>query len=165
MVVCVRGFPAFAALLCGQLLAAMNPAHATTPDPSWRGVERVYVVAQLTAPIDSTITSDDFCERVRRIAAEGAPFPVQCVTLGEAAAAEAAGDAVIVVQAAIQPVDGHPLLVVSARRTAEAGLEPSPLYLGAPPRAARLTDAAAGETTDSALREALAQILPWLVRP
>ena len=142
--------------------AAMSAAHATTPDPSWRGVERLYILAHLTGPIETALPSEGFCERVRRIAAEGAPFPVQCTTFGEAPAAEAGGDALIVVQGAIQPLADDRLLIVAARRTAAAGLEPGPIYLGATPHAARLSGAAAGAAADAALRATLAEILPWL---
>jgi hypothetical protein len=142
--------------------AAMSPAHATTPDPSWRGVERLYILAHLTGPIEAALPSEGFCERVRRIAAEGAPFPVQCTTFDEAPSAEAGGHALVVIQGAVQPLPGDRLLIVAARRTTAAGLEPAPIYLGATPRAVRLSGAAAGEAADAALRETLAEILPWL---
>lgn len=140
----------------------MSPAHATTPDPSWQGVIGLSILAHLTGPIESALPSEGFCERVRRIAAEGAPFPVQCVTFDAAAAAEVGGQALIVVQGTIQPLADERLLVLTARRTAAAGLEPAPIYLGANPRAARLSGAAASEAADAALRETLAEILPWL---
>jgi hypothetical protein len=143
----------------------MSPAQATTPDSSWRGVDRLHILAQLTGPLDSTIDAAGFCERVRRIAADGSPMPVQCVSIGEAMAADAAGKALVVVQAAIQPTGDGRVLVGSARRTASAGLEPAPNLLGATPRAARLSDAAPDAAADQALREALTEILPWLSRP
>lgn len=144
--------------------AAMTGANATTPDPTWQGVERVYVLAHLTGPIEPALSSEGFCERVRAIAAVGAPVPVHCATFGEAAAAEAGGNALIVVQGAIQSLGGERVLVVAVRRTATAGLEPAPVYLGATPRVARLSGAAAGAAADTALREALEEILPWLGR-
>jgi hypothetical protein len=137
----------------------MSAADATTPDPGWQGVGRLYILAHLTGPVDAALPSDGFCERVRRIAAQGAPFPVQCTGFGEAGAAEADGGALIVVQGAIQSVAGERMLVVAARRTMAAGLEPAPIYLGAAPRVARLSDAAAA---NAVLRETLEEILPWL---
>lgn len=156
---------AVTAFLSGLAVPGMSAAQSTTPDPSWRGVDRLQILAHMTGPADAAIPSDDFCERVQRIASEGAPFPVECTSFGRAPAAEAAGDALIIVQAAVQQLDGRQVLVVAARRTASAGLEPAPIYLGATPRAVRLPETAAGESADSALREALSEILPWLARP
>lgn len=140
----------------------MSAAQATTPDESWRGVDRLHIVAHLTGPIEEALPSERFCERVQRIAVAGAPFPVDCITLSDARAAEAGRGALIVVQGAIQTLGQERVLVVSARRTAAAGLEPAPIYLGATPRAVRLSGGQPGELADSALREALSEILPWL---
>ncbi|WP_114952114.1 hypothetical protein [Sphingosinicella terrae] len=149
--------------LCASASMAMTPPLVANADPSWRGVDRLDILAQLSGPIDENFPADGFCERVRRIAAEGAPVPVRCVSIGEAMAAEGSASALVVVQGAIQPLGGERVLIVAARRTASAGLEPGPLYLGAAPRAARLAGpAAATDEAEAALRGALTEILPWL---
>lgn len=149
------------AVLCASTGLDMSDAAATTPDPSWTGVQRLHILAHLTGPVEAALPAETFCARVQRIAAEGAPIPVQCVDFGTAHAAEA-GAALIVVQAAVQPLANERILIVTARRTASAGLEPAPILLGATPRATRLCGVGTGEAADRALREALAEILPWL---
>ena len=73
--------------LCASASMAMTSPPGANADPSWRGVDRLDILAQLTGPIDETVPADGFCERVRRIASEGAPVPVRCVSIGEAMAA------------------------------------------------------------------------------
>lgn len=149
------------AVLCASTSVGMSDAAATTPDPGWMGVQRLHILAHLTGPVETALLGETFCARVQRIAAEGAPIPVQCVDFGTAHAAET-GAALIVVQAAVQPIADSRILIVTARRTASAGLEPAPILLGATPRATRLSGVGTGEAADRALREALAEILPWL---
>lgn len=166
----ILAIKAFAGALSGALLALPLSAVAAAPldsmpDRSWLGVKEVLVVAELVVPGGSPsepLTAAELCNKVRQIASTGSPYPVTCTQLGDPKLLR--GDAaVLVIQASIRSVSGHdPLLIYTIRRQNSAGLEPGPLYFGSIPQAVPIADAGG---VDTALRNSLGEVLPWLRAP
>lgn len=148
-----------AALLGGL---ALSGATASTPDRSWLGVKRLAVLADFRSGLTVTTLGDDFCATVKRIAERGAPVPVECVEAGSPQLA-ADGTVVLVAQAAVQEADGGSMLVLTARKDREGGLDPQPIFFGAAPRAVPLTGSAADAAAmERALSASLSEVLSWL---
>jgi hypothetical protein len=141
---------------------------STTPDLAWQGVERVGVQCLVAwSPLaDREALSRTLCERVRRLAAEKAPLPVQTMNHGDPALI-AAGTAAILVHASVQPAPvagGAPILVFSMRPYRYA--VPNEVIFGAAPRATSLpASGAADAALDAALAAALSETLPWMAPP
>lgn len=134
----------------------LTPAGATTPDRSWLGAKRLLVLTEMRTALGSDASAEDLCEQVKKVATDGAPFPVQCVQLGDPAL-QADDAAVLLVQASVQDgPGGEQLLVFTARRQRQHGLDPLPILFGTAPRAVPTSAA------DSALKASLSEILPWL---
>jgi hypothetical protein len=132
------------------------------PDRSWMGVKRLVVLADFRSGLSVTTLGDDFCATVKRIAERGAPIPVECVESGSADL-QADGTVVLVAQAAIQDLGAERVLVLTARKDREGGLDPQPMFFGAAPRAVPLTGSAAdGAAMEQALAASLSEVLSWL---
>jgi hypothetical protein len=141
-------------------VSALTTASASTPVLAWRDVTRVGVqcVLQPTTPA----LQEALCERVRAIAAEGAPTPVGIIPLGEPAILQPT-TTTLIVQAAIQPNPAGQgrLLVFTIRPFSTSG---EAVLHGSAPRAVALPGSGLPPTFEPALRAALAEILPWQAR-
>lgn len=157
-----RSFGALAAATAGL---AVMPAHATSRDRSWIGVERVAVLTRLTQDIASSpITAQSLCEQARAIIGEGAPVPVDCVFSVSDGALQAPRTATLILDASLAAgSEAERLLLFTVRRDREGGLEPAPIYFGAAPRAVPVSGSAADDAAvEGALRASFSEILPWL---
>jgi hypothetical protein len=145
-----------------------DAAAASTPVLAWDGAKRMGVqclVEPDRAP-DRRQLQAALCERVRTLAADGAPIPVVLLAPGDPGLI-AADTAVLLFHANVQPGvgEGGPLLVFSLR-VFRATAAPSELF-GAAPRATALP---AGPTKtsprfDAAVNAAFGETLPWRSRP
>ncbi|WP_158266232.1 hypothetical protein [Allosphingosinicella deserti] len=98
----------------------------------------------------------DLCERVRKIASQGATMPVATLPIGDPAIL--ASEAVtLLVHASVRPVTGDRLLAFTVRPYRVSADQSGPFF-GSAPRAVAMTDPAA---LDEALTEALSETLPW----
>ena len=156
-------FSASIAAACTASLMAVSTSSATTPDLGWRGVERVAILTELVSnQADTSLTSRSLCSQIATIAQRGAPVPVSCIQIDEPAI-ESAKTALLIVHASVTQPETFPQLLFTIRRNRSAGLEPSPIYFGAAPRAAPLDGSATGKAAvEEALRASLSEILPWL---
>jgi hypothetical protein len=146
-------------------LIAMTPALATTPDRSWRGVDRVSILCQVTSSkpaISNTDVSKTLCQRIKAAAERDAPVPVQIVGYGDPSLR--GGDTVaLLVQAAVVDVaPERPGLILSMRTERSASLDGGGTYFGPAPRLASFTSAADGAAWDGAIAASLSELLPWL---
>ena len=146
-------------------LIAMMPALATTPDRSWRGVDRVSILCQVTSPnptIPNDVVSKTLCQRVKALAERNAPVPVEIVGYGDQSLR--AGDTVaLLVQAAVaEAAPDRPALILSIRTERSASLDGGGTYFGAAPRLAPIISAADGAAWDGAIAASLSELLPWL---
>jgi hypothetical protein len=147
-------------------LVSMNPAAATTPDPTFYGAEALFILAH-SVPAGreaATVDSGRLCEQVRRIAAESAPIPVKCADYGDVARA-GPGIVSLLVHAAVADAPGakDQLLVFSMRAERSRPLGSPGTFFGAAPRVAPLARAGEKESPfERALRASLSEILPWL---
>lgn len=151
------------ALLASCLTVGLMPASATSLDRSWLGIEQLAVHCQMQVDDPhSGIIADTLCDRVKAAAAAGAPFPVQVVSAGGALSLPSR-TALLLVHGSVERIGSVPMLIFTIRRDREAGLEPAPILFGAAPRAAPLTETAAGQAAlEGSLRASLSEILPWL---
>ena len=152
-----------AALCTAATLIAAAQAGATTPDRSWRGVERVSILCQVTADhiVGNDVVAKTLCERVSAIARNGSPVPVEIVGYGDPSL-ESGDTVALLVQASVTDVaPSRPALIFTTRTTRSGGLEPSS-YFGAAPRVAPFTSAADGAAWDRAIAASLSEVLPWL---
>ena len=162
------GRAAAGAMLAVQLGALGVTANASTPDRSWLGVKQILIVAdvaQTTGKIESDITPDSLCDRLQKAASSGSPVPVACARMGDPRLDDG-GTAVLVLQAAVRNLArSDRVLVYTIRRQSAGGLEPAPVYFGSVPQAVALPRQAALEPIESAFRQSLGEILPWLRKP
>ncbi|MBO9709848.1 MAG: hypothetical protein J7521_16725 [Caulobacter sp.] len=138
---------------------------ASTPTPTWDGA-RLLGVQCLLAPddlADRRRLQGLLCERVRALAADKAPIPVTILQPGDPRLIED-DTAVLLIHASVQPQSGGKPLLVLAARSFRATAAPSELF-GATPRAVPMAPDVRGPQIDAALNAALAEILPWRVRP
>jgi len=147
-------------LLCASG-AAPATAEASTPSLMWRDLRAVNVQCLVQA---SKLNTKDLeaalCERIRAIAAEGAPVPIKRVTFGDPAIL-AAGTVTLLVHASVEP-SGDRLALNFAIRPIRPSSPDSEVYFGTAPKLALLAGARdLGPSIDSALSSALAELLPW----
>ena len=148
-----------AAAAAAVSVGAAETAAGRTPDLTWRGAERLGVYCQIRGtPADQAVQTD-ICERLARIAAEGAPMPVVLLPAGDPGLREGRTVALLA-HFAIQPSGSERLLVFTLRPW--RAMAESPTLFGSAPRAAPLP-ASGAETSvlDEALRAALSDVLPW----
>jgi hypothetical protein len=137
---------------------------ASTPTLAWDGA-RVLGVHCLLGPdhlANRRQLQASLCERVRTLAAQKAPIPVTLLPPGDPRLI-AADTVVLLVHAAVQAGDGPPLLVFTARPF-RATAAPAELF-GATPRAVAMAAGGQSPQIDAALTAALAETLPWRIRP
>ena len=134
-------------------------ASASTPPLAWRDVTRIGVqcVLQPTTPD----LQEALCQRVRSLAAQGAPAPLHMIAIGDPAIVQP-GTTTLIVQAAIQANPaGEGRLLVFTIRPFSASSEAAILH-GSAPRAVALPAGDLPRAADEALRAALAETVPWL---
>ena len=148
-------------LLCA-FGAGPATADASTPSLMWRDLRAVGVqcLVQSSAKLNSKDLEAALCERIRAIAADGAPVPVRRVTFGDPAIL-AAGAVTLLVHASVEP-SGDRLALNFAIRPIRPSSPDSEVYFGTAPRLANLAGARElGPSIDSALSSALGELLPW----
>ncbi len=121
------------------------------------GVERVHVVCLLTGSAGVALDRQAaLCERLQRLASDGAPVPVSVVQIGDPALLDPAA-LVLLLHAMAEQVGDRPVLAFSLRPFRNAGARTAILF-GPAPRAVPAGDEA--QLTE-ALRGALDEVLPW----
>ena len=151
-------------LIASASLTIQGAASAESPDRSWIGVKQIAILSQLTSAgeVLPPITAEQLCEEARALASAGSPVPIRCSKLGDRSLTDAS-TAVLILHASISQLGAdNRMLLFTVRREREAGLEPSPIYFGAPLRAVPLNDKPDSASLRSALRASLGDILPWL---
>lgn len=152
------GLPAgiFAAALS---LAASAPA--STPSLLWTGARQVSVhcLAQSGTVPDAMAFEDALCRRVLVLAGRGARLPVKRIQLGDPAFV-APGTVVLLVHASIERAADGRTVAFTIRPYSAAQADQA--YFGTAPRVVTTRGApAADRSLDTALRAALAEVLPW----
>lgn len=139
-----------------------SSAMASTPVLAWDGAKRLGVhclVDPDQLPARRKLQAA-LCERVRTLAAKGAPIPVVILPPGDPGLI-AADTAVLLFHANVQPGgDGHGSLLIFSLRAFRATAAPSELF-GAAPRAVPPPWSGGSPQFDAALNAALAETLPW----
>jgi hypothetical protein len=125
---------------------------------AWKGVDRLAVHCRLAAGPGHDALALSLCDRVRELAAEGAPIPVAVLPPGDPGLV-APRTLVLLADFAIHGEGREPLLLFTLR-VQRAGLEPE--LFGTVPRAVRLASGASAPEVGSTLRTALSEALPWL---
>lgn len=144
------------------LLAACGaqPATATTPSLLWADARQVAVLClvQSNSTNDAAALEARLCGRVRDLAGRAAPYPVKRVSPGDPALI-APGTVTLLVHASIERAPGGRMIAFTLRphRASEGGDVP----FGTAPRALQAPSASLTPAFNSALAEALAEILPW----
>ena len=144
----------------------MTGAEAATPAQIWSGVSRIGVQCLAAPGTASGIRElqSAICERVRELAARGAPAPVSVIQLGDPAIL-APGTVTLLVHASVQPA-GRNRLVAVAIRPFRVSADQNAVLFGAAPRAALVpASGTVAPALDTALRDALAETTPWLAKP
>ena len=143
--------------------AQLERPRSTTPPLGWRGVEKVAILCQVTSEkaVGSDVATTTLCNRVRAIAAQGAPVPVETIGYSDPAL-RAPGTAVLFAQASIAEVAPERLaLVLTVRAEQNGAADEAKTFFGAAPRVAPFTSAADGAAWDGAIAAALSEVLPW----
>ncbi|HVI34327.1 hypothetical protein [Phenylobacterium sp.] len=143
-------------------LAAPAAALAATPSLTWSGAEEVVVHCTVQAPgRDPVALSRALCERVRTLAAQGAPMPVRAGVSGSPML-EPATAVSLIVHAGLHPAPGAAGEVLAFTiRPFRRGTEDTHL-LGTVPRIAPVSGGGLGSpAADAALEAALDETLPW----
>lgn len=138
-------------------------AEASTPPLTWQGVEALHILCLVdqSAGAARAALQPALCEKVREIAAQGAPIPVSTISFGDPAVIQP-GRAALLVHAAVERPGGEALLVFTVR-TYRAGRTETDILFGPPPRAVKLTRSGADDPAlHDALAAALAETLPWM---
>jgi hypothetical protein len=151
---------ASALAVCGAVPATSAGAEAWTPSLLWTGARQVAVrcLVQSNTTRDAQVLEDTLCARVRDLAGRGAPYPVKQVTAGDPALI-ASGTVTLLVHASLErtPQGRTVAFTIRPYRASEGGDIP----FGTPPRAIEIRSASVPPALDSALAEALTEILPW----
>jgi hypothetical protein len=170
---------AAAALLCacrGEASVAQGAAAAPAPPavhvapasrpaaPSllWLGARRINILCQVsTSSGNDPALERALCERVRGIAATGAPIPIAVASAPDGATL--GGDSVVLlVHASAEGVAGRPLLAFTIRPFRQSAGDGAALF-GTAPHAVPLDGSGMnGPAVEAGLRAALAEILPWI---
>ena len=149
----------FAACGAGSLPTA--PASASTPSLLWADARRVAVncLVQSQSVRDGAAFEKVLCARVRGLAGRDAPFPVTQVHPGDPALV-AADTVTLLVHASVERTKRGRTVAFTIRpyRSSEAG---SGILYGTTPRVVEMASAELNAPLDTALGEALAELLPW----
>lgn len=152
-------------LLCAS--GAVPASAEASPSPMWRDLKAVGLqcLVQAHPRLNAKDLEAALCERIRAIAAEGAPVPIKRVAFGDPAI-PAAGTVTLLVHASVQPT-GDRLALSFAIRPIRPSSSDSEAYVGTAPKTALLAGKAGlGASLDAPLTSALAELLPWkLQRP
>lgn len=128
-------------------------AGAESPDLTWQGVERIAVLCRTNSP---TLDQTSLCERVRALAAEGVPAPVEVVAPGDP---ELLAPRTVALLADFAVQSGEPgALLIFTLRVHRHGGEPS--LFGSRPRAVPIPTDGPSPALDAQLRAALSEVLP-----
>ena len=138
-------------------------AAASTPPLIWQQVERVGILCLVASDdSDRDRLQAELCAKVRKIAAEKAPMPVDTIGPGDPAVLRPQ-TVTLLVHASVQDDSPSPLLAFTIRPFRNAS---DPMLFAAAPRAVALGGGRGSEArVESALRAALAETLPWLAAP
>jgi hypothetical protein len=147
---------------CATVVAVANTAHASTPPLAWAGAKRLHILCNVAGGpgIDQAKLSAELCGEVKRLAAKGAPVPVDIIKLGDPAVL-GADAATLLVHASITRSGDSRLLAFTIRpyRTSDAQ---TAVLFGAAPRVVALQRTGIGGTAvRAAIDAALAQTIPW----
>lgn len=158
-----RGFLVRArAALVLPAACALAPAgaEATTPSLLWSDARQVAIrcLVQSNTTGDSAAFEAALCARVGEIAGRGSPFPVKQVSPGDPALI-APGTVSLLVHASVEraPLGRTVAFTIRPYRATEGGDVP----FGTRPLAVDLGSASFPQALETALAEALAEILPW----
>ena len=148
-------------LLAACAPAAISSAAASTPSLLWADARRVAVrcLVQSRTIADAARVEDDLCARVRALAGRDAPFDVKRVAPGDPALISP-DSVTLLVHASVEQTPRGRTLAFTIRPHRPSGGE-ADIPFGTAPRTVDLPTAAEAPTLDSALSEALAEILPW----
>lgn len=153
------------ALLALASASVAMPATATTPDPAFRGAERLAIICQVRlARLGHEAVARDLCDKIKKIAEQNAPLPIEVIDFGGLARAPD-GTVALLVHASVAPASSvaegatGEMMSFTMRTVRTGPLATEPAWFGAAPRAARY--ATAGTALDNALRASLSEVLPW----
>jgi hypothetical protein len=152
-------FAAFAGVIGGMALA--EPARASTPSLLWWGARQVGVncLVRSSSSGGTLAFEASLCERVRSLAARGAPVAVQLAQPGDRIFISP--DAVLLlVHASLERTAKGSVFAFTIRPYRPSGGEAEVFY-GSAPRAIQLDAAAQNPALDTALAAALSEVLPW----
>jgi hypothetical protein len=140
-------------------VAGAGLATAATPSLTWRDVRQVVVhcnVQDERTGFDEALTRQ-LCDRVRTLAATGAPVPLRVAGFGDPAL-NAANSVTLAVQGTTRGAGGGKTLTFTIRAH-RASEDQAPELFGSTIRTAPLAAAA------PAIEQALAEVLPWKAQP
>jgi len=143
-------------------LAAPAAAPAATPSLTWSGATEVVVHCTVQGPSGAAAAlSRGLCERVRSLAAQGAPMPVRAGESGSPML-EPASAVSLIVHAGLHPAPGAAGEVLAFTiRPFRRGTEDTHL-IGTVPRIAPVSGGRLGSpAADAELQAALDETLPW----
>lgn len=146
---------------CGAGPLAAAPAEASTPSLLWSEARQLAVncLVQSQTTRDAAALQKALCARVRGLAARGAPFPVRQVAPGDPALI-ATDTVTLLVHASVERTPRGRTIAFTIRPYRASGGE-ADIPFGTSPRVVDTTSASPVPALDSALSEALAEILPW----
>ena len=136
------------------------PAAAATPSLLWanaRSLVVICLVQSATTP-DAAAVQQSLCTRVSDLAGRGSPFPVKVVEAGDPALVAADTVALLIHASVERTTRGRVVAFTLRPHRASDGDE---ILFGTSPRAVELVSPDPDRALDSALREALSDILPW----
>lgn len=157
-----RARAAFALLAaCGAGPVASAPAEAAAPSLLWANARHLAVncLVQSNTTREAAALEESLCARVQDLANRDAPFPVKQAGAGDPALI-AADTVTLLVHASIERSPSGRILAFTIRPHRASGGEADILF-GTPPRAIELPSGRPSPVLDAALRDALAEILPW----
>ena len=167
----LRGPLLAAAAVVAAVGCTNNPeAQAYTPSLTWVGAERIGVQCVISSRIGGALDlRKAFCERVRTLAAEGAPIPVSVFEPGDPALLHS-GTVALLVHASLTRADQtlpgmRGRLLVFGVRPFRTATENSVLFGAAPQVVSVAEGPLSGPAVDAAITAALAEVLPWRASP
>ena len=155
---------ALGAFVTGVLLT--GAARASTPPLAFAGSKRLHILCNVAGGpgIDPAPLSAQLCGEVKRLAAKGAPLPVDIITLGDPAVLGA--DAVTLLVHASITHSGDSRLLAFTMRPYRTSDEQAAVLFGAAPRAVALKGKGiSGPAVAAAIDAALAEAVPWRAAP
>lgn len=142
--------------------AAGTPASAAMPSLMWRDLKAVGVqcLVQNSTNLNTQAFEAALCKRVLTMVSDGAAVPVKRVSFGDPAIL-AAGTVTLLVHASVESA-GEGVTLHFAIRPIRPSSPDAEIYFGTAPRMAKLAGGAElGQSLDSPLSSALAELLPW----